>query len=80
MVAGIDVGKAPLDVSVAAGPVRCFANSAPGITALARWLAGAGLWRGSKHGSVPCLPGQERRRRHQTANFCAMCCGGASNS
>ena len=38
MKVAIDVGKAQLDVSVAAGAVRRFANSAAGITALA--LAG----------------------------------------
>ena len=37
--AGIDVGKAQLDVSVAAGAVRRFANSAAGITG-PRALAG----------------------------------------
>ena len=41
--AGIDVGKAQLDVSVAAGAVRRFANSATGITALVRWLEGEGV-------------------------------------
>ena len=41
--AGIDVGKAQLDVSVAAGAVRRFANSAAGITALVRWLEGEGV-------------------------------------
>ncbi len=43
VVAGIDVGKAQLDVSVAAGPVQRFANSAAGITALLRWLQRAGV-------------------------------------
>jgi transposase len=41
--AGIDVGKAQLDVSVAAGAVRRFANSAAGITALVGWLEGEGV-------------------------------------
>ncbi len=61
MVAGIDVGKAPLDVSVAAGPVRCFANSAPGITALLRWLQRAGVT------VVVCEPtgGYERQVVHR---------------
>lgn len=43
VVAGIDVGKAQLDVSVAEGPVRGFANSTTGITALLRWLQRAGV-------------------------------------
>ena len=43
VVAGIDVGKAQLDVSVAVGPVRRFANSGAGITALVRWLEGEGV-------------------------------------
>lgn len=43
VVAGIDVGKAQLDVSVACGPVRSFANSAAGITALVRWLQRNGV-------------------------------------
>lgn len=43
VVAGIDVGKAQLDVSVAAGAVRSFANSAAGITALLRWLEREGV-------------------------------------
>ena len=38
VVAGIDVGKANLDVSVATGPVRRFANSGAGITKLENWL------------------------------------------
>lgn len=43
VVAGIDVGKAQLDVSVASGPVRRFANDAAGITALVRWLQAEGV-------------------------------------
>lgn len=43
VVAGIDVGKAQLDVSVAGGPVRRFANTTVGITALVRWLQAAGV-------------------------------------
>ena len=43
VVAGIDVGKAQLDVSVAEGPVRGFANSTTGITALLRWLQRTGV-------------------------------------
>lgn len=38
LVAGIDVGKAHLDVSVSAGPVRRFDNSGDGITSLLCWL------------------------------------------
>ena len=34
VVAGIDVGKQYLDVSVSAGPVQRFANTAAGITGL----------------------------------------------
>ena len=34
VVAGIDVGKRQLDVSVAAGPVKRFENTAAGITEL----------------------------------------------
>ncbi len=37
-VAGIDVGKASLDVSLAGGPVRQFANTAAGRPALVQWL------------------------------------------
>ena len=43
VVAGIDVGKAQLDVSVAEGPVRGFANNTTSITALVRWLQRAGV-------------------------------------
>ena len=35
---GVDVGKAHLDVAVADGPVRRFANDALGIAALVDWL------------------------------------------
>ena len=38
-VVGIDVSKAHLDVSVAAGAPRRFPNTAPGIGALLAWLA-----------------------------------------
>ena len=38
VVAGIDVGKHNLDVSVSAGPVQRFANTAAGITELLKWL------------------------------------------
>ena len=37
-VAGIDVGKASLDVSLAGGPVRQFANTAEGRLPLLQWL------------------------------------------
>ena len=37
-VAGIDVGKASLDVSLAGGPVRQFANTAEGRRPLLQWL------------------------------------------
>ena len=37
-VAGIDVGKARLDVSLAGGPVRQFANTAEGRRPLLQWL------------------------------------------
>ena len=43
VVAGIDVGKRQLDVSVAAGPVKRFENTAAGITELLTWLAGQGV-------------------------------------
>ena len=43
VVAGIDVGKAQLDVSIAEGPVRGFANNTTSITALVRWLQRAGV-------------------------------------
>ena len=43
VVAGIDVGKRQLDVSVAAGPVKRFVNTAAGITELLTWLAGQGV-------------------------------------
>lgn len=39
VVAGIDVGKWRLDVSVAQGPVHSFANTAEGIAALSNWIA-----------------------------------------
>ena len=38
MVAGIDVGKANLDVSVSGGPVLRFGNTATGITKLRKHL------------------------------------------
>ena len=38
-IVGIDVSKAHLDVSVAAGAPRRFPNTAPGIGALLAWLA-----------------------------------------
>ena len=43
MVAGIDVGKQYLDVSVSAGPVQRFANTAAGITGLLKWVADQGV-------------------------------------
>lgn len=39
VVAGIDVGKWRLDVSVAQGPVRSFANTPEGIATLLNWIA-----------------------------------------
>ena len=42
VVAGIDVGKTHLDVSVSAGPVRRFDNTPAGIAALVGWLECAG--------------------------------------
>ena len=42
-VAGIDVSKASLDVSVAAGPVRRFANTPEGIADLVQWLETQGI-------------------------------------
>ena len=41
--AGIDVGKWRLDVSVAQGSVRSFANTADGIAALLEWVAAQGV-------------------------------------
>ena len=38
VVAGIDVGKSSLDVSVSAGPVRRFDNAPAGLSALVGWL------------------------------------------
>ena len=38
VMAGIDVGKRSLDVSVAAGPARRFDNTPAGLTALVEWL------------------------------------------
>ena len=66
VVAGIDVGKASLDVSVSAGAVRRFDNTAEGLTALVAWLDGAGTT------DAVCEPtgGYERalvRRVQQTA-------------
>ena len=43
VVAGIDVGKRQLDVSVATGPVKRFENTAAGITELLTWLADRGV-------------------------------------
>lgn len=43
VVAGIDVGKAQLDVSVESGAVQRFENTTAGITALVRWLKAAGV-------------------------------------
>ena len=43
VVAGIDVGKAQLDVSIESGAVQRFENSTAGITALVRWLKAAGV-------------------------------------
>ena len=40
VVAGIDVGKGSLDVSVSAGPVRRFDNTPEGIAVLLQWLQG----------------------------------------
>ena len=61
VVAGIDVGKAQLDVSVAEGPVRGFANNTTSITALVRWLQRAGVT------VVVCEPtgGYERQVVHR---------------
>lgn len=42
IVAGIDVGKWRLDVSVSQGPVRSFANTPEGIAALLNWVASQG--------------------------------------
>ena len=38
VVAGIDVGKTSLDVSVSAGPVRCFDNTPEALAGLQSWL------------------------------------------
>ena len=43
IVAGIDVGKWRLDVSVSQGPVRSFANTPEGIAALWDWVASQGV-------------------------------------
>ena len=43
VVAGIDVGKTCLDVSVSAGPVRRFDNTPAGIAALVGWLESQGV-------------------------------------
>lgn len=43
VVAGVDVGKSSLDVSVSAGPARRFANSPDGIVELERWLQSKGV-------------------------------------
>ena len=42
IVAGIDVGKKLLDVSVSQGPVRSFNNTAEGIGALLAWVTSSG--------------------------------------
>ena len=42
VIAGIDVGKRSLDVSVSAGPARRFDNTPAGRTALVEWLEGQG--------------------------------------
>ena len=42
IVAGIDVGRWRLDVSVSQGPVCSFANTAEGIAALLNWIASGG--------------------------------------
>lgn len=42
-VAGIDVGKASLDVWAGSGPVQRFDNTQEGITALKEWLEGQGV-------------------------------------
>ena len=42
VVAGIDVGKWRLDVSVSQGPVRSFDNTPEGIAALLGWVTGEG--------------------------------------
>ena len=42
IVAGIDVGKWRLDVSVSQGPVCSFDNTAEGIAALLNWIASGG--------------------------------------
>ena len=51
-VAGIDVGKASLDVSLAGGPVRQFANTAEGRLPLLQWLGQQAVTRGRAHGWV----------------------------
>jgi len=43
VVAGIDVGKRELVVSVSGGPVRSFKNQADGIEGLAEWLRSEGV-------------------------------------
>ena len=43
VVAGIDVGKASLDVSVDAGSVRRFSNTHSGIGELLDWLKSEGV-------------------------------------
>ena len=43
VVAGIDVGKRELVVSVSGGPVRCFKNQAGGIRGLKEWLVAEGV-------------------------------------
>ena len=42
VVAGMDVGKASLDVSVSAGPVRRFENTPAGVAVLGDWLTRQG--------------------------------------
>ena len=43
IVAGIDVGKRELVVSVSGGPVRSFKNEVGGIRGLAEWLRTEGV-------------------------------------
>ena len=42
VMAGIDIGKRSLDVSVSAGQVRRFDNTPAGLTALVGWLESEG--------------------------------------
>ncbi len=43
VVAGVDVGKAGLDVSVSAGATRHFTNTPDGVARLIRWLCSCGV-------------------------------------